>query len=616
MSHFTAFFPSSETADPRVEQARVERAYREGLCEPSLSSHEADGAWILTSGRAALAPRMTRLDGGWVAIAGRPIDLDATDEGGFSSPRLFAALTRADDTAINRFEGLFAAVAWQALERRAWVLNDQTSNLNLYYIERPEGLWASTVALPLALALGVGLDAAGVREFFARGTLLTPRSLFAGIQRLDMGERLEYRAGQVRRSTHWTPFQSPRPQRNLAAAAEALSDLAIDRVKRLAAPGEPVISDLTGGYDSRLIVTAAAAAGRLSAVTVDGPHGHGDVEIAKRVAAELGWELEHFDTATFWSRPIDPAMRRELTYRLNGELAFTEIYHHLHARPLLAQRFGLHMTGGGGELMRSFPWSQEFFGIGKRRRANVENALAYRYFQEGPPTSGLFTSDWHPLVVDAFRRRLTELFDSEPDTLTTQQLDAAYLWRMTGFAPYTSSVAGWMNSVAPLMCAETVNLAIALPWKLRLTSQLVRTMIDRQLPRAAAVETRYGGTAGPTRVSNVHRQAWQLFKQGYHLFLKLDRVRLGGLFGRVLPAVATDPMVRKPYLTPEFREFLRPDSMMSRGLYRADGLKTLLQGDDGAWYDRERMILRVATIEQICRELDWEPSPQFLSSDP
>ncbi len=614
MSHFTAFFPARETTDLRAEQVRIERAHRDGLRESSLQSLELDGAWLLTVERAPLAPRVIRLEDGWVAVAGSPIDLDAAP-GEFSAERFLAALVQADEKALNRFEGVFAAVAWHAPTRTAWAINDQTSNLNLYYLERPDGLWVSTVALPLAQALGLGLDAGGVREFFSRGTLLTPATLFEQLRRLDMGERLQYRSGRGRLATHWKPFQQTRPQRSLRAAAAELSELAVDRVRRFATENEPVVSDLTGGYDSRLVVTAAAAAGRLSAVTVDGPHGHGDVEIAKRVATTLGWELNHFDTATFWNRPIDPEMRRELTYRVNGELAFTEVYHHLHSRPLLAERFRLHLTGGGGELMRSFPWSQEFFGIGKRRRANVENALAYRYFQEGPPPDGLFASTWHPRVVEAFRRRLTRMFDSAPGTLTTQQLDAAYLWRMTGFAPYTSAVRGWMASVAPLMCAQTVDLAIALPWKLRLTSRLVRTMIDRQLPQAAAIETRYGGTAGPTRMADLHRQAWQLFKQGYHLFLKLDRVRLGGLFGNVLPAVAAEPVVRKPYLTAEFRAFLEPEAMKSRALYRADGLKALLQGDDDAWYGHERMILRVATIEQICRELDWEPSPQFLSAD-
>lgn len=606
MAHFTAFFPAPEAADPQVDRARIERAYREGLGESSLSEQRLDGAWLLTVERALLAPRLFRCDDGWAIVAGRPIDLDEAP-GGFSVERFLAALARDDARAINRFEGLFAAAAWHAPSRTAWAVNDQTSNLNLYTIEQRCGLWVSTVALPLAKGLGLGLDPGGVREFFSRGTLLNPTTLFEGLRRIDMGERLKYRDGRGRIVTHWVPVQPPRAGMSVRSAAVRLSDLAVDRVRRYAAEGQQVVADLTGGYDSRLVVTAAYAAGRLALTTVDGAEGHGDVEVAKLVAAAMGWELRHFDTATFWNRPIDAAMRRELTYRTNAELPFTEVYHHLLSRPLLAERCALHLTGGGGELARSFPWSQEFLGIGKRRRANVENALAYRYFQDGPPPRGLFVADWHPLVVDAFRGRLTRMFDAMPGTLTTQQLDVAYLWRMSGFAPYTSAVQAWMPSVAPLMCAEIVDSAIALPWKLRMTSTLVRRMIERQCPAAAAVATRYGGTASPTRPSNLHRQAWQVFKQGYRLFLKLDRVRLGGLFGRVLPSSASDPVVRRPYDTAEFRAFLDPAKLRCRGLFHPDALNTLVHGDD------ERRLLRLATLEQVCRELEFEPDERFLA---
>jgi hypothetical protein len=605
MAHFTACFQAPGAADPHEERARIVRAYREGLGESTFHEHRLDRAWLLTVERGSQAPRVDRHDEGWVALAGQPIDLDEAS-GGFSSTRFLAALVGEDSRAINRFEGLYAAVAWHAPSRTAWAVNDQTSNLNLYVIERPEGLWVSTVALPLARGLRLGLDPGGVREFFSRGTLLNPTTLFAGLRRLDMGERYEYSNGRGRIVTHWAPVQEPREGLNTRSAAAALSDLAVDRVRRYADGGRKVVSDLTGGYDSRLVVSAAHAAGCLTATTVDGAEGHGDVEVARLVARAMGWELQHFDTAKFWDRPIDAAMRRELTYRTNGELAFTEVYHHLLSRPLLGERFGLHLTGGGGELVRSFPWSQEFLGIGKRRRANVENALVYRYFQEGPPPGGLFVTDWHPLVVDAFRTRLTRMFDAMPGTLTTQQLDVAYLWRMSGFAPYTAAVQGWMPSVAPLMCAETVDLAIALPWKLRMTSGLVRRMIERQCPEAAAVATRYGGTAAPTRASNLHRQAWQVFKQGYHLFLKLDRVRLGGLLGRVLPGIASDPVVRRPYDTDEFRAFLDPSKLRCRALFHPEALRATVEGRD------ERWLLRIATIEQVCRELDFEPDPRFL----
>ena len=49
----------------------------------------------------------------------------------------------------------------------------------------------------------------------------------------------------------------------------------------------PVLSDLTGGLDSRLVASAAYAAGLKFAVTVNGPPVHQDMRIAHRVAETM-----------------------------------------------------------------------------------------------------------------------------------------------------------------------------------------------------------------------------------------------------------------------------------------------------------------------------------------
>ena len=599
MSHFTLFWPNEGASLDATRRERLTASYRRGL---GVSLEQREVLFRAESG--ATTARWWTFEDGWLVVTGSCLDLDAAS-GAFRERALFDALLSTDSARINRFEGTFAAAAWHTPSRRGVALNDQTSNLNLYYLPAEDGLWVTTAALPVAVAEGCTLDPAGLREYFARGTLLTPRSMFAGMQRLDIGEHLSWGAGALRLGSHWKPWADVGPLRRVESAAEALSDLALDRTRRLADGADRVLADLTGGYDSRLVVSAASAVSRLDAVTVDGLPGHGDVTIAQRVAQAMQWELLHFNPDESWQRPVDAEMRRELTYRVNGELPFADLYPHLQARPLLAQRFGLHLNGGGGELMRSFPWSQEVLAIGRKQKANVENALAYRYFQEGRPPADLFDVDWHPVVVDHFRGRLNTMFDAMPETRNTQQLDAAYLWRMTGFAPYTSAVASWLRSVAPLMCATTVTTAISLPWRLRLSSRLVRSMIERQNPAVAAIETRYGGAAGNFRWSMAHRQLWQLLKMGYHLGMKLDRVRLGGLLSRVLPAPQSDPVAYKPYRTEEFAAFVDPSQMLSAGLYREEGLRRVLESD-------ERWRVRIATVEQLCRELDVRPQAAEL----
>jgi hypothetical protein len=56
--------------------------------------------------------------------------------------------------------------------------------------------------------------------------------------------------------------------------------------------------------------------------------------------------------------------------------------------------------------------------------------------------------------------------------------------------------------------------------------------------------------------------------------------------------------------------------MLSRTLYDAEGLRKVLNGSDDDWQARSSLITRLATVEALCRELDFEPEAKFLTSAP
>jgi hypothetical protein len=51
--------------------------------------------------------------------------------------------------------------------------------------------------------------------------------------------------------------------------------------------------------------------------------------------------------------------------------------------------------------------------------------------------------------------------------------------------------------------------------------------------------------------------------------------------------------------------------MYSRALYAPDGLQRVLSGDDAEWSSKVFLIVRLAQMEQLCRELDVRPEPDF-----
>jgi hypothetical protein len=426
--------------------------------------------------------------------------------------------------------------------------------------------------------------------------------MFAGLQRVDIGEHIRYQANKLYKSAHWYPYAQPARYRSIAKAAEATAALAIDRISRFDAIANPVISDLTGGLDSRLLSSAVHAAGLEVTVTVNGPPESEDVRISHKIAETMDWDMRYFDIQSLWSDSITPEMRRELIYRTNGELPFTEIYHHLLSRPRLGQEFNLHIIGMGAELGSPHTW---------------EGGLKMRYGSlalERPPTD-LFIHDLCSGFVSRLKPRIQAHSCQHLGALTTQQWDATWIWKMTGHSSlYLSAVHNWLPSVAPMLGAEVVQTTTAMPAKWRIASQLERHEIACLAPRTAEFESwdspqqEYRGTAQP----GLKTVSFEMYRYTRRLARIFERKVLKGILsrrsGRTVTLVTQG---RVPVFTPEFRRFLDPETMYSRALYATDGLRHLLSGDKTQWYSRLFLIVGLAQVEQLCRELDFRPEPDF-----
>ena len=618
MSHFAAYFPGVDQPGELPPTLRsLQGFYKEVSGADFLRLDQLQGSFLLTTGTVGNDPQVFIGEAGWIVVHGVVFRVD-TPNPQVDLPGLFRELVENEQFDLNRLEGNFALAAWDSRRRRGLVFNDQGAVMNLYYIEHDGGLYVTTTALAIARAAGLTLEPHGVQEFLSAGVLWAPRTLFRDLYRLNVGEHVRYQAGTgLRRRRHWLPYREPAAHRTTDEAATSIASVLVDRVRRFATLRHPILCDLTGGLDSRLIALAGHYAGLDVKTAVWGTDDHPDVIIARRLAEAIGCRFEQFHPRAYWNAEITPAMRRQLTYQTNGEINFVSVYHHSVARPVVAQSARLHLSGFGGELGRYFPWGQEFFGIGRRRLANVANLVRYRFARGGTPPRRLFGDlEWHAAVCDRLAGRIEELCRAGGDSLTTQQCDAVYVWKMTGHASlYLSGISAWLPAVAPMLTAGVINQAVAVPWRMRLTTQLMRKINYMLCPRGAEVPTTYGGTGGPIRPLNLHRFLWQGCKQATHFAAKLDRVLWKGKYlSRYDVRIPTLPT--RPYLTGEFRQFLNSATMFTRDLYAPEGLQEYLNGSDSQWLAREKIILRLATLEQICREIDFRPEKDFLGGHP
>ena len=530
----------------------------------------------------------------------------------------FATVMAGDAPAFTALEGTFGLMAWDGEAQVGRLLVDQTATMNLYAIEADGGLYVTTLPIPLAKALGLGLEPEGVQQFIVRGYITAPLSLFGGLRRLSWGEHAVFAAGSLKVSRYWSPITTE-SDISFRQAATDLASIASDRVRRYAALAGPQVFDLTSGYDSRLVVAAAKFADVPLALTVNADRDSLEYQMPRRISERLGVPLHHYVQREMWTQPITRDMRRELVCRTSGEMSFTSGYHQLLTRPELGRTYGMHVHGAsvGSDHARYYAWAQEFTDIGKRQRPNLDRLLRYRFLQAGPPPEGVFATDFYPRFRDQLVARIEDIFDACEGNRNTDTLDVVHTWKNTAFiSAYTSSLYGLLPTAPPINSAAFINKAVSLPVRYKVTANLVRTVIELLSPELAAEETHYGNTAEAVRLSTAPLEAKQLAKRAGHLVSKLDRVYAGGRLSRHVNLIGSPPSMTRPlqvpFDTPELRSTLDPATMATRAMYQPGFLQELVGGTPEQWQARQGLLLKVLNLELVCREVGIVPDASAL----
>lgn len=612
MSDFVIHFPTKETQEIPSAFDRIKQAFNAVLSDQTVQAENLQGAGILRTTSFGRTPDYYyREDGaGWIVVKGIIVDVIKDDPAVDLKSLLDEFLGGKPE--LNRYEGTFALAAWDARRKIGWLLNDHTCNLQFYYGEFADGVWATTRPLPLAQALGLGLSGEGVQEFLSRGTFLVPTCIFEGLSKIDIGQHLICQNGTVKRHRHWYPFTNQTRFKKYDEAAQACAGMIRDRTRRLTTGRGKLIFDLTAGLDSRLVVSAAQATGLSFSTLVDGLDNDVDVKIAHQIAAKMGWPIEYFNYQKLWTEPISPDIRRELTWRTSGEWPYPAIYHHRFQRPNLAQRYQLNVGGAAGEILRFMPWGQEFFGIGRRQPANVDRFLKYRLLHDGPPPTGLFANNWYPGYVNRIRSRTEAIIAYVGESLTTQQLETLYIWRSTGTFSKVSALFNWLPMVHPILNPGFIDIALSVSWWLKKSTALQRKTVHLMSPEAAVFPTQYGPTASPTSLATLPQQMIQTGKSLGHLISKVERVKFKSILSKHFASNDQKKQpLRIPYITDEFYDFMNPKKMHLGNLIDHDVLLSLLSSKE-VIYAKEPFIWRLSTVEQLCRDLDFRPDSDFL----
>ncbi|MCZ6835267.1 MAG: asparagine synthase (glutamine-hydrolyzing), partial [Planctomycetota bacterium] len=223
---------------------------------------------------------------------------------------VFHALNQEWPGSIDRFNGMFAIAHWDDAERMLLLVRDRLGQKPLYWYADDEQLvFASELkAILIYLQRKFDVSATALEEFFTRGYILSPRTIFKGIQKLPAGHRLILNARNwTRRVDRWWDIMPIDIDTNdEPGVIDQLDELLTDAVRIRLVSDVPLGCLLSGGIDSSLI-TAMAAKSKTGGDPLNTfsigfeSESHNELPFAKMVAQRYGcrWETRMMTNGDF-----------------------------------------------------------------------------------------------------------------------------------------------------------------------------------------------------------------------------------------------------------------------------------------------------------------------------
>ncbi len=213
---------------------------------------------------------------------------------------ILAAWERWGVDCLSRFNGMFAFALWDEREETLYLVRDPVGIKPLYYLEKDNELFfSSEIKALLETGITRKLNRDSLNLYFRFLYTPGPTTMFESISRIQPGQVLKYRRGEISLSTYQAYEREIFLPADRTDRAHKLWEVLKGGVSRQLVSDRPVGLYLSGGLDSNAILAALFETGhKLKTFSVGFELEEGeqkekfnaDLELAKRAAAQFGVE--------------------------------------------------------------------------------------------------------------------------------------------------------------------------------------------------------------------------------------------------------------------------------------------------------------------------------------
>jgi hypothetical protein len=541
--------------------------------------------------------------GNWLLVVGSWFHSDGYGTG--AEVRLLARLAQVGSAQVaQELSGFFTLLSGDGQSGTTFVVTDLIGSRHAFYREFSWGVALASSSLLLASLETAALDPLGCEEFLRTGIVYEDRSFYRDVRKLAPASVYQVANGKLDAPQRYWHIKQLMPEALKGAqAVEAFSTSITGAARQVGQTFPRLISDLTGGYDSRVLTAALLTAGVPFETTVSGPPTAPDVVIAHGLASITGQPHHPVEV----NPKITFAQVQQALALTDGEADIVE-----YARNVMsihrgtAQQYDISLNGSFGEVARGYWWELLLPHTGACAPLDARKVAAARYVVD-PGSPQLFAAP-----VDLIRH-FAEVIERAnvglQDWPNTAQMDHAYLQlRMQRWQGRMATSTDQIRPcLSPLMFRPVLETMLQTEQRLRQRSLLVRHVLKRLQPKLAAYPLEHGYPAEPFSLGNAHRFAPLLTSYGRKVWDKGWRVLGVKHTASGVPQAA--PARVQLWREEAVRELLQPATMQLRDWLGVDRLQAFLNASQQPNFPYAQQWARLLSLECALRAArgEWHP---------
>jgi len=230
--------------------------------------------------------------GSWISIIGTPLLELRNEEENHSLLRAF--FDNPETFIKERIDGCWCILAYNAIEDNFYACTDYNNTIPIYYSNNDDGIYFSSHELALARFLGNPIDPLGFSMAIQLMLTWGSYTRFKDIKKLLPAQIITFKGFE---RTYSNQYWNASEEKQWPGKFDDVVHDWLDILKKSvyayykSSKNKTVLCDITGGEDSRLILSTVHNLGIPFIATVDGNEDHLDVIIAKRLSNQGGFQL-------------------------------------------------------------------------------------------------------------------------------------------------------------------------------------------------------------------------------------------------------------------------------------------------------------------------------------